>query len=466
MSALAFAAAAPSHARGSARANRVARGNPASVVTTSTRARASASPVAAATTLADEVRPDFPILEQDLPDSGKRLVYLDSAASSQKPSAVIDAHGDYYRHDNANVHRGVHYLSGKATDAYEAARVKVANFVNARSDREIVFTRNASEAINLVAYTWGVANLGPGDEVVVSVLEHHSNLVPWQLVCAQTGATLRHVGLRSDRGGIDLDELENTLKEGNVKLIATAHVSNVLGCELDVARVAEMAKKHAPRAKILLDACQSVPHMPVDVQSLGVDWIVASGHKMCGPTGIGFLWGTSEVLESMPPWMGGGEMIQDVFMERSTYAPPPARFEAGTPAIGEAIALGAACDYLMRIGMDRVHAYENELAGCLYDALCSINGVTVYGPGPNAPRASLAAFNVENLHANDVCTLLDQAGVATRSGHHCTQPLHRYLDVNATARASAYIYNTPAEVETLAEALRDTIQFFKDINGA
>jgi cysteine desulfurase/selenocysteine lyase len=204
MSALAFAAAAPSHARGSARANRVARGNPASVVTTSTRARASASPVAAATTLADEVRPDFTILEQDLPDSGKRLVYLDSAASSQKPSAVIDAHGDYYRHDNANVHRGVHYLSGKATDAYEAARVKVANFVNARSDREIVFTRNASEAINLVAYTWGVANLGPGDEVVVSVLEHHSNLVPWQLVCAQTGATLRHVGLRSDRGGIDL----------------------------------------------------------------------------------------------------------------------------------------------------------------------------------------------------------------------------------------------------------------------
>jgi cysteine desulfurase/selenocysteine lyase len=466
MSALAFAAAAPSHARGSARANRVARGNPASVVTTSTRARASASPVAAATTLADEVRPDFPILEQDLPDSGKRLVYLDSAASSQKPRAVIDAHGDYYRHDNANVHRGVHYLSGKATDAYEAARVKVADFVNAKSDREIVFTRNASEAINLVAYTWGVANLKPGDEVVVSVLEHHSNLVPWQLVCAQTGATLRHVGLRPDQSGIDLDELEVVLKEGKVKLIATAHVSNVLGCELDVARVAEMRAKHAPGAKILLDACQSVPHMPVDVRSLEVDWIVASGHKMCGPTGIGFLWGSEEVLESMPPWMGGGEMIQDVFMDRSTYAPPPARFEAGTPAIGEAIALGAACDYLTAIGMDRVHAYENELGGYLYDALKSVDGVTVYGPGANAPRASLAAFNVENLHANDVCTLLDQAGVATRSGHHCTQPLHRYLDVNATARASAYIYNTPNEVDVLVEALRDTIGFFKDINGA
>ena len=466
MSALAFATAAPSQARSSARGNRAARGRPGLGVTTSTRARASASPVAAATTLADEVRPDFPILEQDLPDSGKRLVYLDSAASSQNPSAVIDAHGDYYRQDNANVHRGVHYLSGKATDAYEAARVKVADFVNAKSDREIVFTRNASEAINLVAYTWGVANLKPGDEVVVSVLEHHSNLVPWQLVCAQTGATLRHVGLRSDQSGVDLDELEDVLKEGKVKLIATAHVSNVLGCELDVARVAEMARKRAPNAKILLDACQSVPHMPVDVQSLGVDWIVASGHKMCGPTGIGFLWGSAEVLETMPPWMGGGEMIQDVFMERATYAPPPARFEAGTPAIGEAIALGAACDYLMRIGMDRVHAYENELAGCLYDALRSVDGVTVYGPGPEAPRAALAAFNVDALHANDVCTLLDQAGVATRSGHHCTQPLHRHMGLNATARASAYIYNTPGEVETFAEALRDTIAFFKDINGA
>jgi len=288
-------------------------GRSRAVTNTSTRGSGSGrhrSPVtaAASSNLADEVRGDFTILEQDLPVSGKRLVYLDSAASSQKPSVVIEAHSNYYKHDNANVHRGVHYLSGKATDAYELARVKVANFINAKSDREIVFTRNASEAINLVAYTWGVKFLKPGDEVVVSVLEHHSNLVPWQLVCAQTGATLRHVGLNKDKSNIDLDELQSVLEEGNVKLVSTAHVSNVLGCELDVRRVGEMAKKHG--AKVLLDACQSVPHMPIDVQQLGVDWIVASGHKMCGPTGIGFLWGTSDVLETMPPWMGGGEMIQ------------------------------------------------------------------------------------------------------------------------------------------------------------
>ena len=418
---------------------------------------------ASAVDLAAELRADFPILEQDIPETGKRLVYLDSAASSQKPSAVIDAHRDYYMMINANVHRGVHYLSGKATDAYEEARVKVAKFVNAKSDREIVFTRNASEAINLVAYTWGMDNLGPGDEVVVSVLEHHSNLVPWQLVCEKTGATLRHVGLKKDNSGIDVDELSAVMAEGRVKLVATAHVSNVLGCELDVSAVATLAKKHG--AKVLLDACQSVPHMPVDVQTLGVDWIVASGHKMCGPTGIGFLWGTAEALESMPPWMGGGEMIQDVYMDRSTYAPPPARFEAGTPAIGEAIALGRACDYLTEVGMDRVHSFEKEIGGILYDKLSAVNDVTIYGPTPAQGRASLAAFNVAGLHANDVCTLLDQAGVATRSGHHCTQPLHRYLGVPATARASLYLYNTPGEVDALVESLTDTISFFREING-
>ena len=429
--------------------------------------RATAAPgviaSSSAVDLAAELRADFPILEQDIPETGKRLVYLDSAASSQKPRQVIDAHRDYYMMNNANVHRGVHYLSGKATDAYEEARVKVANFVNAKSDRQIVFTRNASEAINLVAYTWGMENLGPGDEVVVSVLEHHSNLVPWQLVCQRTGATLRHVGLTKDNAGIDIDELAAVMAEGKVKLVATAHVSNVLGCELDVPAVVELAKKHG--AKVLLDACQSVPHMPVDVQTLGVDWIVASGHKMCGPTGIGFLWGTEEALESMPPWMGGGEMIQDVYMDRSTYAPPPARFEAGTPAIGEAIALGRACDYLTEVGMKRVHDFEVEVGGILYDKLRAVNDVTIYGPTPDQGRASLAAFNVEGLHANDVCTLLDQAGVATRSGHHCTQPLHRYLEIPATARASLYLYNTPGEIDALVESLTDTISFFREING-
>ena len=333
--------------------------------------------------------------------------------------------------------------------------------MNAETDREIVFTRNASEAVNLVAYTWGMANLKPGDEVVVSVLEHHSNLVPWQLVCEKTGATLRHVGLAADGSGIDMEELASVVSD-KTALIATAHVSNVLGCELPVAEVVRLGRSVG--AKILLDACQSVPHMPVDVQALGVDWIVASGHKMCGPTGIGFLWGRMDVLETMPPWMGGGEMIQDVFMDHSTYAAPPSRFEAGTPAIAEAIALGAACDYMMKIGMDRVHAYEVEIGGYLYDELSKVDGVTIYGPTPSQGRASLCAFNVEGLHANDVCTLLDQAGVATRSGHHCTQPLHRYLGIPASARASLYIYNTKEEVDVFITSLKDTVAFFREIN--
>lgn len=390
-------------------------------------------------------------------------MYLDNAATSQKPNQVVDAHMFYYKDYNSNVHRGVHYLSSKATDAYELARRKIASFVNAKTDREIVFTRNASEAINLVANTWGTEYIKAGDEIILSVLEHHSNIVPWQLLAERTGCVLKFVNLTEDTQELDMDQLRSLVNE-KTKLITTAHVSNVTGGEAPVAEIVKLAR--GVGAKVLLDACQSLPHMKVDVQALGVDWIVGSGHKMCGPTGIGFLWGDIDVLQTMPPWMGGGEMIQDVFMDRSTYAPPPARFEAGTPAIGEAIALGAACDYLTKIGMDRVHAYENELGGYLYDALRSVDGVVVYGPGAKSPRASLAAFNVENLHANDVCTLLDQAGVATRSGHHCTQPLHRYLDVNATARASAYIYNTPNEVDALVEALRDTVAFFKDINGA
>ena len=313
-----------------------------------------------------------------------------------------------------------------------------------------------------MAYTWGKSNLKPGDEVVVSVLEHHSNLVPWQLVCEQTGATLRHVGLAKDGSGIDMDALRETVNE-KTALIATAHVSNVLGCELPVEEVVALARANG--AKVLLDACQSVPHMKVDVQTLGVDWIVASGHKMCGPTGIGFLWGRMDVLETMPPWMGGGEMIQDVYMDHSTYAPPPSRFEAGTPAIAEAIALGAACEYLTKIGMDRVHQYETEIGAYLYEKLSQVDGVTIYGPTPEQGRASLCAFNVEGLHANDVCTLLDTAGVATRSGHHCTQPLHRYLDINASARASLYIYNTTEEVAVFIASLKDTVAFFREINN-
>ncbi|KAF8071197.1 NFS2 [Scenedesmus sp. PABB004] len=421
-----------------------------------------AAPRAPATVsgLGASLRRDVPILDQTV--NGRPLVYLDNAATSQKPVAVLDAMETYYRTYNSNVHRGVHHLSARATTAYEDARAKVAAFIGAASPAEVVFTRNATEAINLVAHTWGAANLGPGDEVILSVAEHHSNLVPWQMVAQRTGAVLKHVGLTQDTQELDMDHLRE-LVTPRTKLISLVHVSNMLGAVLDVEAVVEAARRVG--ARVLLDACQSVPHMPIDVRALGVDWIVASGHKAMAPTGIGFLWGRAEVLESMPPWMGGGEMIQDVFLDHSTYAAPPARFEAGTPSIAEAIGLGAACDYLSGVGMGRVHAYEAEIGGYLYDRLAALDKVTIYGPPPSAKRgrAALAAFNVGGLHATDVSTLLDTAGVAVRSGHHCTQPLHRHLGIPASARASAYIYNTPAEVDLFIDALKETIDFFGEM---
>ncbi|XP_024363150.1 cysteine desulfurase 1, chloroplastic [Physcomitrium patens] len=416
-----------------------------------------------ASSLGEITKGDFPILDQEV--NGYKLVYLDNAATSQKPASVLKALRDYYEGYNANVHRGIHALSAKATDEYELARKKVADFINAPSDREIVFTRNASEAINLVAYTWGLTNLKEGDEVVLSVAEHHSNIVPWQLVAQKTGAKLRFVELTPEET-LDLEQLKGFLNE-RTKLVTTFHVSNVLGCVNPIADIVQWS--HAVGAKVLVDACQSVPHMPVDVQGLGGDFLVASSHKMCGPTGMGFLWGTTEILESMPPFLGGGEMIVDVFLDRSTYASPPSRFEAGTPAIGEAIGLGAALDYLNKIGMDRVHKYEMELSKYLYDSLSKVPGVRIYGPpvGPNGEnRASLCAFNVEGIHATDLSTFLDQQhGIAVRSGHHCTQPLHRHLGINASARASLYFYNTTDEVDTFIKGLQDTIDFFTAFNG-
>jgi len=421
--------------------------------------RASAEAVRApSSTLGEETRGDFPILDQ-ITESGARLVYLDNAATSQKPNQVVDAHMFYYKDYNSNVHRGVHYLSSKATDAYELARRKIAAFVNAKTDREIVFTRNASEAINLVANTWGTKYIKAGDEIILSVLEHHSNIVPWQLLAERTGCVLKFVNLTEDTQELDMDQLRSLVNE-KTKLITTAHVSNVTGGEAPVAEIVKLAR--GVGAKVLLDSCQSLPHMKVDVQALGVDWIVGSGHKMCGPTGIGFLWGDIDVLQTMPPWMGGGEMIADVFLEKSTYAEPPGRFEAGTPAIAEAIALGEACDYLTKIGIDRIHDYEVEIGTYLYEKLAALPKVTIYGPPPARGRASLCAFNVDGIHANDLCTLLDQAGIACRSGHHCTQPLHRYLGVPGTARASLYFYNTPADVDAFVDALRSTIDFFSE----
>jgi cysteine desulfurase/selenocysteine lyase len=416
--------------------------------------------LAQARTLAQTVRTDFPILTQTV--NGHPLVYFDNAATSQKPQAVLDAIQHYYTRDNANVHRGVHALSARATDAYEGARDKVAAFVGAVSRDEIVFTRNASEAINLVAYSWGMSQLQRGDEIILSVMEHHSNLVPWQFVAQRTGAVLKFVEL-TDTQEFDLDQFRSLLSD-NTKLVAVNHVSNTLGCINPVSEIVTLAHQYG--AKVLIDACQSTPHLPLDVKALDCDWLVASGHKMCGPTGAGFLYGKLEVLKAMPPFLGGGEMIADVFLDRATYAELPHKFEAGTPAISEAIALGAAVDYLNTVGMDAIAAYEHDLTAYLYQQLNPIPQITLYGPQPQADgsgRAALATFTVEGVHAQDLSTLLDQSGIAIRSGHHCTQPLHRILGVSSTARASLYFYNTREEIDVFIAALKDTIDFFASV---
>ncbi|MBD2513578.1 cysteine desulfurase [Nostoc sp. FACHB-973] len=413
-------------------------------------------------TLADKVRADFPILHQEVNE--KTLVYLDNAATSQKPLLVLNTLRDYYEQYNANVHRGAHTLSAKATDAYEGARDKIAKFINAASRQEIVYTRNASEAINLVAYSWGMNNLQPGDEIILSVMEHHSNIVPWQLVAKKTGAVLKFVELTPEET-FDLEQFKKLISE-KTKLVSVVHISNALGCINPVTEIGAIA--HSYGAKFLVDACQSVPHFPIDVQQIDCDWLVASGHKMCAPTGIGFLYGKLELLESMPPFFGGGEMIAEVYLDHSTYAELPHKFEAGTPAIGEAIALGAAIDYLSSIGMDKIHAYEAELTAYLFEQLEQIPQIRIYGPKPNAQgegRAALATFTAEGVHANDLSTLLDQEGVAIRSGHHCTQPLHRYLGIPASARASLSFYNTREEIDVFIKALKETLDFFAEFSS-
>jgi cysteine desulfurase / selenocysteine lyase len=411
-------------------------------------------------TLGDRTSRDFPILAQKVND--RPLIYFDNAASSQKPQAALDALQHYYQNDNANVHRGAHTLSGRATDAYEAARDKVTKFINAASREEIVYTRNASEAINLVAYSWVLANLTPGDEIILSVMEHHSNIVPWQLIAQKTGAIIKYVGL-TDTEELDFEEYKSLLSD-RTKLVSIVHVSNTLGVINPVAEIVSLAHQHG--ARVLIDACQSVPHMPIDVRAIDCDWLVASGHKMCATTGIGFLYGKREILTAMPPFLGGGEMIDEVFLDHSTYGELPHKFEAGTPAIGEAIALGAAIDYLTNIGLDKIHAYEAELTAYLYEKLISIPGVKIYGNKPTKDgegRAALAAFNVEGIHASDLATLLDREGIAIRSGHHCTQPLHRLLGASGSARASLYFYNTRAEIDSFITALQETIDFFRQI---
>ncbi|MFZ9738648.1 MAG: SufS family cysteine desulfurase [Prochlorotrichaceae cyanobacterium] len=411
-------------------------------------------------TLADQVRADFPLLKQTVHD--RPLVYLDNAATSQKPNLVLDTLQHYYQDYNSNVHRGVHTLSARATDAYEQAREKIAGFVGARSSQEIIYTRNASEAINLVAYSWGLSTLQPGDEVILTVMEHHSNLIPWQMMAEKTGAVLRFVNLTPSQE-FDLDHFQSLLSD-RTRLVSCVHVSNTLGCINPLEQIIALA--HDRGAKVLVDACQSVPHLAIDVQSLDCDWLVASGHKMCGPTGVGFLYGKLDLLRSMPPFLGGGEMIADVYLDHSTYADVPHKFEAGTPAIAEAIALGAAVDYLQQVGMDKIHAYEAELTQYLFQRLATIPQVQTYGPPPQGDgsnRAALAAFTAGEVHPHDLSTILDQSGVAIRAGHHCTQPLHRQLKVQSTARASLYFYNTKSEIDRFIEALQEAVDFFAAI---
>ena len=398
------------------------------------------------------VRRDFPILQLPIE---RPVAFLDSASSSQKPEAVIAAQAAYYRTTNANVHRGVYQLSEQATYEFERARGRVALFINAHSAREIVFTRNTTEAINLVAHSWGGTNLSAGDVILLSQMEHHSNIVPWQLLAQRTGAILRAIPIDSS-GRLILDDLDTLLK--GVKLVAVTHQSNVLGTINPVHYLA--SKAHAVGALILVDGAQSVPHMPTDVQALGIDFLAFSGHKMLAPTGVGVLWGRKALLDAMPPFMGGGSMIKTVTIEVSTYADVPARFEAGTPMIGEAIALGHAIDYLNGIGMAKIAAYEETLGHYLLDQLAEVAGVTVYGPPIGPERAAMASFTVDCAHPHDVAQVLDSEGVAVRAGHHCTQPLHAALDIPSTARASCYLYNTTHDIDRLVDGLRKVKTLF------
>jgi cysteine desulfurase / selenocysteine lyase len=400
------------------------------------------------------LRQAFPILQQKI--HGKPLAFLDSGASSQKPQTVIACLEDYYRRYNANVHRGVYQLSEEATYAYEQARVAIARLIGAKSEREVIFVRNTTEAINLVAYAWGNANIKAGDRILLSVMEHHSNLVPWQMLAQRTGAQLDYLGIDGE-GRLVLEELDSKLSE-RTKLVALTHQSNVLGTINPIAYLAERA--HAVGALLLVDGAQSVPHMPVDVQALGCDFLAFSGHKMCGPTGIGVLWGRRKLLEAMPPFLGGGSMIQVVELEHSTYAEIPARFEAGTPAIGEAIALGEAAAFLMQVGLEAIHQHEQELTAYALEHLSAISGLTIYGPRSMEARGGAVSWGLADVHPHDVAAILDGEGIAVRAGHHCTQPLHRLFDVPATTRASFYLYNTIEEIDRLTIGLEKAKKLF------
>ncbi|EAE7319361.1 cysteine desulfurase [Listeria monocytogenes] len=401
-----------------------------------------------------KIRADFPILAQEINE--KPLAYLDNAATSQKPKQVIEALKHYYEFDNANVHRGVHTLAARATDAYESARGKVAKFIHAREVAEIIFTRGTTSAINLVVDSYAEANIEAGDEIVISYLEHHSNLIPWQQLAKRKGAVLKYIELEED-GTISVEQAKKTIGE-KTKIVALAHVSNVLGTITPIKEIAAIA--HQFGAVILVDGAQAVPHMEVDVVDLDADFYAFSGHKMMAPTGIGALYGKRELLDAMEPTEFGGEMIDFVELYDSTWKELPWKFEAGTPIIGGAIALGAAIDYLAEVGLENIHAHEQALASYAIEEMSKIEGITIYGPKDASKRCGLVTFNLEGAHPHDIATILDEDGIAIRAGHHCAQPLMKWLDVSSTARASFYIYNTKEEIDALIDGLKLTKEYF------
>ena len=405
-----------------------------------------------------DIRKHFPILDQEINEHP--LVYLDSAATSQKPQQVIDAISNYYQNDNSNVHRGVHTLGNQATEAYEGARDKVRDFINAKSREEIIFTRGTTTSLNIIAQSYGRANVGEGDEIVITHMEHHSNIIPWQQLARENGAVLKFIDLEAD-GTISLEKVREAVTE-RTKIVSIMHVSNVLGTVNPIKQITEIA--HANGAVMVVDGAQAAPHMKVDVQGLNCDFYAFSGHKMAGPTGIGILYGKKELLNKMEPVEFGGEMIDFVGLYESTWKELPWKFEGGTPIIAGAVGLGAAIDYLEEIGMDNIEKHEQHLAKYAMNRMSEVEGITIYGPLDPEKRASLITFNLSDVHPHDLATVLDMHGIAVRAGHHCCQPLMKWLDVSATARASFYIYNTEEDVDRLVDGLRIAKEYFNDVN--
>jgi cysteine desulfurase / selenocysteine lyase len=404
-----------------------------------------------------EIRQLFPILDQEV--NGNPLVYLDSSATSQKPVQVIETIEKYYKLDNSNVHRGVHTLGTRATDAYEGAREKVRKFINAKSTQEVIFTRGTTTSLNTVARSYGEANLTEGDEIVITYMEHHSNIIPWQQVAKRTGATLKYIPLQED-GTISIEDARATITS-NTKIVSVMQVSNVLGVINPVKEIAKIA--HENGAIMVVDGAQSAPHMKIDVQDLDCDFLAFSGHKMCGPTGTGVLYGKKHLLENMEPVEFGGEMIDFVQLQESTWKELPWKFEGGTPIIAGAIGLGAAIDFLNEVGLERIADHEHQLTAYAFEKLSTIEGMTIYGPKDPAKRAGLITFNLDDVHPHDVATVLDAEGIAVRAGHHCAQPLMRWLKASATARASFYLYNTEDDIDKLVSGLIKTKEYFSDV---